>query len=98
KPARLKKTGGPSLQNFPMAHRPDFFRTGALLFLEHDPEKWVPVLRKDHAPTRSKCDNDYRTLAQCTKNRLLKLEPVPANRHYPSIAEVEAMLVERGMR
>jgi hypothetical protein len=21
--------------------------------LEHDPEKWLPVFRKDHAPTKS---------------------------------------------
>jgi hypothetical protein len=21
--------------------------------LEHDPEKWIPVFRKDHAPTRN---------------------------------------------
>jgi hypothetical protein len=25
--------------------------------LEHDPEKWMPVFRKDHAPTK-KLDND----------------------------------------
>jgi hypothetical protein len=25
--------------------------------LEHDPEKWVPVFRKDHAPTK-KLDHD----------------------------------------
>jgi hypothetical protein len=25
--------------------------------LEHDPEKWMPVFRKDHAPTK-KLDHD----------------------------------------
>jgi hypothetical protein len=25
--------------------------------LEHDPEKWIPVFRKDHAPTK-KLDHD----------------------------------------
>jgi hypothetical protein len=24
----------------------------SLLFLKHDPEKWVPVFRKDHAQTK----------------------------------------------
>jgi len=24
-----------------------------LTFLEHDPEKWIPVFRKDHAPTKN---------------------------------------------
>jgi hypothetical protein len=27
-------------------------------YLEHDPEKWVPVFRKDHAP--SKCESGNR--------------------------------------
>src|SRR5580700_11003771 len=29
----------------------------AVLALEHDPEKWTPVFRKDHAPTK-KLDHD----------------------------------------
>jgi len=29
----------------------------ACLGLEHDPEKWMPVFRKDHAPTK-KLDHD----------------------------------------
>jgi hypothetical protein len=36
----LNKTGGPSLQNFPMAHRPDFSGPVRFCFFEHDPEKW----------------------------------------------------------
>jgi hypothetical protein len=29
----------------------------APVVLEHDPEKWIPVFRKDHAPTK-KLDHD----------------------------------------
>jgi hypothetical protein len=25
---------------------------GGLYFFEHDPEKWEPVFRKEHAPTK----------------------------------------------
>jgi hypothetical protein len=28
-------------------------RLGVYRALEHDPEKWVPVFRKDHAQTKS---------------------------------------------
>jgi hypothetical protein len=28
-------------------------RLMAVLFLEHDPEKWEPVFRKDHAQTKT---------------------------------------------
>jgi hypothetical protein len=54
KPARLKKTGEPSLQNFPMAHRPDFSGPVRFCFLEHDPEKSPPVLRKITPKQRAK--------------------------------------------
>jgi hypothetical protein len=35
-------------------HHPD---CRLLQRLEHDPEKWMPVFRKDHAPTK-KLDHD----------------------------------------
>jgi hypothetical protein len=73
----LKKTGGPSLRNFPRAHRPDFSGPVRFCFLEHDPEKWIPVLRKDHAQTMRKCDNDCRTLAQRTKIAFLNWNQFP---------------------
>jgi hypothetical protein len=27
--------------------------------LEHDPEKWIPVFRKDHAQSKSQSDNRF---------------------------------------
>src|SRR5271154_7451444 len=33
------------------------YRPFVLAGLEHDPEKWMPVFRKDHAPTK-KLDHD----------------------------------------
>jgi len=40
----------------PKKPAPDLIRGGSLfseeIMLEHDPEKWIPVFRKDHAPPK----------------------------------------------
>jgi hypothetical protein len=51
KPARSKKIGGPSLQNFPHGASVGFFQTGALLFLRRSGEVGSGS-PKDHAPTK----------------------------------------------
>jgi hypothetical protein len=73
----LNKTGDPSHQNIPMAHRPDFSGPVRFIFLEHDPEKPVPVLPKGSSRIKRKCDNDSRTLAQRTKNRAAEWNQFP---------------------
>jgi hypothetical protein len=31
---------------------PVFPAPGSAMWLEHDPEKWIPIFRKDHAQTK----------------------------------------------
>src|SRR5207344_2243723 len=42
--------------------------------LEHDPEKWIPVFGKDHAPTKKQSGDDDSKKNHCALNRPMTIE------------------------
>jgi hypothetical protein len=60
-------------------------------FLEHDPEKWVPVFRKDHAQIKEiERDDDSKK-----RHPALGLEPIPTLSQIAANPEFEPMTITK---